>query len=264
MKKNLLFVLLLLSANLFSQVDTLLYPHAKASNLLGVTMNVPSEFAGYSQYYDAPETVIVKGIKFYAGINSTNPADSALITCYLFSADTDSSVMDTLDQKDIMIYPSTFSTVNLSLMTQVVMFDNIDTVTSAFHVGIRSNTNTDLGIITNDYNAGDGGNEALGYWYWTGDDTWYKSGEFFTWDVDFLIHPIVEYLPLANGVTSGCDSICINHIQSPAASHRMYNSVVFSGGSTIDSTQFDWGDGSNSSYNDTCHFYAQGAHIQQL
>lgn len=239
-----------------SQIDTLLYPEAKATAYLGVTMNVPSEFAGYSQYYDAPEQIVIKGLKFYAGVNSTNPNDTAIVTCYLFDAGADSSVQAVRRQKDITIPSGTFNPSNPGAMERVLLFDTPDTVTGSFHLGMMTQTNFSLGVLTNDYNAGDGQNEELGYWYWTGDNTWYKSGEFFAWDVDYLILPIIEYLPNSSLTDTSCADYCINYTPSPASQHRMYNQYVFSGGSTTDSTIIDWGDGSQSLIANNCNSYS--------
>lgn len=54
-----------ITANSQMCVDTLIYPQAKATGFIGITMNVPSEFAGYAQYYDAPEPLEILGIEFF-------------------------------------------------------------------------------------------------------------------------------------------------------------------------------------------------------
>ncbi len=261
--KQLIHTLLisLFSIPAFSQVcvDTLIYPQAKATDFLGVTMNVPSEFAGYAQYYDAPEPLEILGIEFFAGINSTNNLDSATITCIVFEAMTDSIPGNILAQKDIRV-GNTYFPSDINLMRQCVEFDSPVNVTTDYLVGIMTNTTQPLGIMTNDYNAGDGQNEELGFWYWTGDNTWYKSGEFFVWDVDYLIHPKVRYSlspTLSSTVFCDTDSLCLTFSNTSAfVNHRMYNESVFNGINPEDEVIYEWGDGIMTTGIDSCHRYS--------
>ncbi|TRX52357.1 hypothetical protein FNH22_21835 [Fulvivirga sp. M361] len=108
-------------------IDTLMYPEAKATSFSEVIFNVPSEFAGYSQYYDAPQDIIVKGFKVYMGVNSANSLDTAIVTGYLMDANPDSSVSTILRQKDFTVY-NIYNLSNISSMEYHVIFDIPDTV----------------------------------------------------------------------------------------------------------------------------------------
>lgn len=145
-------------------------------------------------------------------------------------------------------------------MRQCLEFDVPINVTSDYLVAIMTTTTHPLGIMANDYNAGDGQNEELGFWYWTGDNTWYKSSEFFIWDVDYLIHPKVRY-PMSPSInsTTFCemDSLCINYTNSSSIiNHRMYNESVFNGNDPIDEVTYDWGDGTMTMGVDSCHRFS--------
>lgn len=247
-----------------SCVDTLMYTQAKATKFLPLTMNVPSEFSGYSQYYDAPQEVIVKGFKVYMGVNSSSSSDTAIVTGYLMDANVDSSVGTVLRQKTITVR-NTYSPSLIHLMEYFVIFDTPDTVSSAFHVAVKTETTQPLGIITNDHNAKDGNGEELGYWHWTGDSSWHKSGQYFAWDVDFLLIPIVEYTPdnSISDLSIGClaENTCFSYNPSSILTHKMYNETVFNGGSIFDSTKFYWGDGQSTVFPDTCHSYTMDGEL---
>ena len=237
-------------------IDTLIYPQAKATDFLAVTMNVPSEFAGYAQFYDAPQPIEILGIEFFAGINSVNDQDSADITCIVFEAQQDSVPGNVLAQQTLRI-GNEYSPSNIDLMRQCLEFDVPVNVSSDYLVAIMTNSNLPIGIITNDYNAGDGQDEELGFWYWTGDNTWYASGEFFTWDVDYLIHPKVRYsIDTTFSFTPYClaDSLCITYENnSPLINHRMYNETVFNNLSPIDEIIYEWGNESITTGTDSCY-----------
>ncbi len=268
--KKFLLSLFAISALISSQAqssceDTLTYPLAKATADLGVTMNVPSEFSGYAQYYDTPEPVIVKGFKIYLGVGSSNPLDTAIVTGLLFEPQADSTPGTITRQKDFTVY-NTYDIANLETMAYYCMFDTPDTMTNGFLVGSSTTTTQPLGIVGNDYNAGNGGMEELGFWRWHNDMTWYPSNEFFAWDVDFYILPIVEYLPVQSfvGPQMICEgtNVCYHYTPSPILNHRMYNENVFNGDTAIDNLLIDWGDGNTSLYNDTCHTYSVAGNYQ--
>jgi PKD repeat protein len=240
--------------------DTVRYVrYGKATDFLGITMNVPSEFAGYSQYYEAPQTINVSGIVFYAGVNSVNAADTAVVKCRVYTANPDSTLGTVLTEKDITVYNNYFPS-NIDVMKYVVNFDSIAVCNQAYYVSIWTETTLPLGIMTDDYNANDGQGEALAWWYWTGDSTWYASGQFFAWDVDWLIEPIVDY-QIDNTLTLTVDSICVPDnvcsitTRSPIFESRMYNQDAFQGTPEL-SNQYDWGDGAVTSGFDTCHTYS--------
>ena len=239
--------------------DTVRYVRlGKATDFIGITMNVPSEFAGYSQYYDAPQEINVSGMVFYAGINSVIASDTAIVKCRVFAANPDSTLGAVLTEKDIVVYNNYFPS-NIDVMKYIVEFDSVAICNQPYYVSIWTETALPLGIMTDDYNVGDGQNEELAYWYWTGDSTWYPSGEFFVWDVDWLIEPIADYV-LEDSLTLTTNSICVPDFvcgirsRSPIFENRMYSMNAFNGTPEL-SDSFDWGDGNTTVGNDTCNTY---------
>ena len=240
-------------------VDTLRYPQAKASRILDVVMNVPSEFSGYSQYYATPQQVTVKGFLVYMGVKSFVSTDTAIVSGYLTSTNPDSSIADVLQQQDFTVY-NTYDLSNIDAMAYTVMFDTPQTVSDGFHISLRTETTKPLGILANDHLNNDGKGEELAYWHWTADSTWYKSSHFFKWDIDYFIMPIVSYTvpgPLVN-IDIGCngDASCVTlQTENTLLNHPMYSQLVFDGESAKESATFTWGDGITSSFPDTCYVY---------
>ncbi|GEM_PF-5453438 len=243
--------------------DTIRYVrNGKATDFLAITMNVPSEFAGYAQYYEAPQQILVSGMVFYAGVNSVNVGDTAIVRCRIYEANPDSTIGAILTEKNITVYNNYFPS-NIDQMKYVVDFDSIATCNQAYYASIWTETTQSLGIITDDYNAGDGQGEELGYWFWTGDNTWYPSGQFFTWDVDYLLEPIVDYTlsdTLMLSANSLCipDNVCALHDWSPIFESRMYSVDAFAGQPEL-ANSFDWDDGTVTTGTDSCHTYTAGA-----
>ncbi|MFT7614737.1 MAG: PKD repeat protein [Parvicellaceae bacterium] len=231
----------------------------KATAFISTTMNVPSEFSGYAQYYDCPQEITVSGMKFYAGVNSTNPLDTALVFCSVYTANLDSSVGSLVTVDTITVY-NNYTPTNIDLMINELTFDSAAVMNQPYFVMIQTLTTLPLGVICDDYNVNDGQGEALGYWHWTGDSTWYKSGEFFVWDVDFALEPIVNYtlqdsIVLAVDTTCAGTTVCVSRYASPIVYNRMYNIDAFSGNDSIPFT-YDWGYGTPPSIeNDSCHIY---------
>ncbi|MBL0015732.1 MAG: hypothetical protein IPP17_04660 [Bacteroidetes bacterium] len=66
--------------------DTLLYPFAKATNL--VLLDIANG-VGIGQWYSAPQPIMVNGFTFYAFVDSST-SQTVTLTCQLFSAGLDS------------------------------------------------------------------------------------------------------------------------------------------------------------------------------
>jgi len=262
----------------FSQspiTDTLEYPNAKTSGYLGSVINNPSGYPSYAQYYEAPQQITVKGLTFYAGILSvTNVSDT--LTCNLYQANSDSTPGILLATKEIIVsntYPQSGidpNGSNLDTMKLSVLFDTPVTLNAHFLIGIEYNDTLSMGTVTNNHLANDGGLEELAFYKWAADSIWYKSNAGCLspcWDVDFLIMPIVEYVPgfTSSTISSTCSlDACVNYSGSVISSHRMYNEVVFNGNNPSDSTSISWGDNFISFYSDTCHTYSNGGNFQIL
>lgn len=266
------FALLSLGFAQSTCVDTLEYPHAKASGYLGSIVNNTSGIPGYAQFYEAPQQISVKGVSLYIGVRSVASVWDTVM-CTIYQANPDSTPGAVLATKELVVYNTYPQTgvdtngSNLDTMMVSVLFDSAISVNSNFLVGVEYNGTLDMGIATNDYSVNDGGMEELAFYKWSTDSLWYKSNDgcIACWDVDYLIMPIVEYTPnyTYSVSSSTCDlTACVNYTESSILSHPMYNEVAFNGNTPSDSTRFSWGDGTSTVYNDTCNTYAMGGNYQ--
>jgi PKD repeat protein len=244
-------------------MDTVKYPESKMTTAIGTTMNVPSEFSGYAQYFDGPQAMTVSGFRFYAGINSSN-GDNAVIVCKIWTANADSTPGTILSEKNITI-GETYNPADLPSMRYDVVFDSVANVTGAYLVSIETSSSFPIGIIIDDNNTADGQGENLMYWKWENDQTWYQSQDFFAWDVDFQAYPFVTYDYGVCGSASN-DTICIGDsvvfcFDSASAIYynRMYNQNI------ANSFMWDFGDGNNSTDSCATNIYStQGAYTITL
>ncbi|MBL4705824.1 MAG: PKD domain-containing protein [Flavobacteriales bacterium] len=243
--------------------DTVEYPLAKTITAEAVTMNVPSEFSGYAQYYDAPQSVTVSGFDFFAGLNTVTPGVSDTVFCRMIAANPDST-MGTVLADTFVIVDNSYNVASFeTTMRREVIFPSAVTVSEPYFIQIETNSTGPMGVMINSNTSGDGDQEYLMWWHWTGDDNWYVSNEFFAWDVDVLLHPFVSYdLELGYEVSAinSClgDSTCITDtLVSPIIYNRMYNSAVFAG-TAADPITRNWGDGTSGGAVDTCHTYTAG------
>ncbi len=243
-------------------VDTVMYPlDGKATGINAYTMNIPSEFYGYGQNYDAPQPIVVEGFCFYGWVNGA-ATDTAIVHCSIWTAAADSTPMTMLATTDVVV-DNSYDANDLEVLKYCVTFPSPVTVTSQYIITIQTETTQPLGIISNDANSNDGAGEKLSYWRWTGDSTWYQNDDFFAWDCDWLLHPIVKYEYMAN-YTANADSLCVGDTlvvtnnSSPILQHRMYNKAANNG---VANQSYDWdfGDGNTvSDVMDTSHVYTTG------
>ena len=241
-------------------VDTVAYPLAKATAVLGSTINVPSEFDGYGQWYEAPQPIEVSGFTFYAGIADTSQIVDSVV-CTLWSANPDSTPNAVLATTTVIIPGNSYNIGSFStVMERQAIFGTPITVTSAYLITIQTATTRPMGIVTSDHFANDGQGEDRAYWHWTGDNTWYQSQDFFAWDMDVIMHPHVSYdleigYDVDNDVICAGDSICLTDTTiSPIVNSAVYNQYEFL---NLQNLIVDraWGDGTTGGISDTCHTY---------
>ena len=171
-------------------VDTLEYPHAKASGYLGSIVNNPSGIPGYAQFYEAPQQISVKGMSLYIGVRSVASVWDTVM-CTLYQANPDSTPGLVLATKEVVVYNTYPQTgvdtngSNLDTMMVSVLFDSAISVNSNFLVGVEYyDLNDNIFVVTNDEDANDGGMEELAFYYWEIDTAWISTNEFGPWDID--------------------------------------------------------------------------------
>ncbi|MEI6766803.1 MAG: T9SS type A sorting domain-containing protein [Bacteroidota bacterium] len=233
--------------------DTLLYVWMKTTGTTGfqVSATTPS----IAQYFNAPQTINVKGANFYGKAYNV---PSITVTVQLFLAGADS-----------MPTGSALATTTVNVdslgsngVLQRAMFTNAIAVSAPYVIVITNAGANAVGIATNDNAANDGQGENLARI--KAGMTWARILSY-GYDCDWLIEPIVNYT-LAR-VYFTMDKTCINNgdlvnftnVHPAIYVDRMYEYYV-----NVDSTkyQFGWNFGDSPTlFNaiDTSHQYAVAA-----
>lgn len=204
--------------------DTLLYPIDKATTAQVYTLvgdgGGGSYGEGFSQWYNAPGPVTIRGVQFYGrGVSTTVP-----VTVSIYTANpSDSTPGSLLTSASVQL---TVTTLALAAMERTVIFNNPVTVTGPYVVVVEgSSSNSDqFQLGTN--GQGDGQLERLASVRLLG-ALWLNTVDIYiNGDIDFLAFPIVDYNINANFTTStGCpgDLISFTNGSSPFFSDRFYN-----------------------------------------
>lgn len=213
--------------------DTVEYPRYKASAFYTVTI---SENRGLGQFYDAPKTITLSGITFYAFV-SGNPPPSRTVNVYLnvYRANADSLPTGSPLRSDTLTIDSTFGGGLLSNFERHAKFAPIN-IDFPYIVTIEADTSTlNVGVVTNDWSANDGAGEFLNCG--SINNTWYRGRNLTigtaSFDADIVLYPHVEY-KLGNDfiIDKQCfntnDSVFFrNQYQSNIAGSKFYNRYSF-------------------------------------
>jgi PKD repeat protein len=236
--------------------DTLLYPLAKATGLrvIGLT-----DSAAIGQWYDAPQAITVRGASFYAWVDSATNA-TVTIVVRLYNAGTDSLPIGAPLASVPITIDSSFSPGTLAFLEKSVTFPAPVVVNGPYVVTVENNSPISVGVVSNNYNAGDGAQEWLGFiklpaptiMAWIhGYDIPVNATQFF--DADNLIYPHVTYQITASYTSNpltGCAPLAANftNTSSPVFLSRFYNFAAAIGNPD---SSFNWN-------------YGNGAPVQQI
>lgn len=230
----------------------------------GVDFN---SYPGRGQRYHAPQEIEISGVQFYA-FHTNTLVDSlpAIVAVYDYLPLVD-SIGEELARDTVWVSHTEISPFLPSIAVQG-FFDEPVTVDQDYVVGMFTFTNDSLKIITNDA-SGDGAGEGVSFAYYNNPFApsftgWYNGLSFFgpTYDVDFLIDPMVKY-KLRNEFNILNDSICPNVVsagcveynQMPVFSDPHYNRFY---DVPLDRIVWNWGDGlQNTALTSLCHTYAE-------
>ena len=212
--------------------DTVMYTlDGKATAIDAYYMNTTVQYTGYAQYYDAPQELEISGFCFYAWVEDAGM--TADVICSLHEPLSD-SLPGSVVNVDTVSVDDTFSFGDLELIRYCAEFDAPVIRDQPFVLSVQTNSPLDLNIISNDAANEDGADEALAMYNWSGTDPgWRKNETFFSWDIDWVLCPIVNF-DLAIQATFDADTICQNDTINVSAttpaifSHRMYNKSAFS------------------------------------
>lgn len=248
------------------QLDTLAYPLNKASNLRVVNLNSQNSAAALGQYYDAPQPIFIPGVRFYAYKLDANGGTNINVVVELYQARPDSLPLGMPLRSATVSIDTVFAGGQLSGLRATANFFVPITVTGPFVVVIRNSSPNAVGIVVNDYQVGDGGNEWFAQAQVNG--TWRHGYQVnigtYPLNCDALIDPVVGYqlrsdFTASPGCLAGPTTANFLNNSSPVLRHRMYNVAAFlgMGGKSV---TWNFGDGTGDlqlhSEFDTTHYYA--------
>ena len=237
-------------------VDTLEYPLFGKATALQLWQIDGSGYVGFGQYYDAPQPVIVHGVKVYGHVmNNSSNSDTVTVTVNLFDANpADSMPNGTALATTTIDMVKAWNGNNIEDGAYVATFSQPVTVNSAYFVSMEYTGADTVITLSNSVNNSDGAGENLGFYNYQ--NVWYRNIDFISFDADWIQHPIVEYQFKADFILSPdsmcvSDTLCTINMSDSAYWNRMYNQD--------DPNQnylWDWGDGNTSQIIEACHIYA--------
>jgi PKD repeat protein len=256
--------------------DTIKFVRAKASNF-DTTSFDPTFTSALYQYYEAPQDLVIDGVRFYAfktdSLNSnTGLLDTEMyITVEIRNATVDSLPGNTILATDSVqiFYADTSDSLSGTWQYYQYVVDGFNlNVDQAYTVVIRANSNEDpFSLLHTEYDENSGGGDGLEEWLSGAFQAsgWVKSNVFapagVPFDADFFFEPIVRYNLNASFINDPeClfnelgDTVDFFNDGSIIVDNRMYNRYAFYG--LPDGQRWNFGDGSPLlSFVNPSHFY---------
>ena len=234
--------------------DTLLYPFAKATNL--VLLDIANG-VGIGQWYSAPQPITVNGFTFYAFVDSST-SQTVTLTCQLFSAGLDSLPTGAALATTTVTIDSTQTPLTLGVLEKFATFPAPVTVNGPYVVTVSNNSAIDVAVVSNDYTVGDGQQEWLASVFIP--PAWEHSYNILLGasllDADFMLLPHVTY-SITSSFTPTNATACTGtpmswtNTSSPVLFDRFYNIDAFNvfwAGNPDSSFSWNYGDGSPAEY----------------
>ncbi len=243
--------------------DTNGYTLAKATGLEALNINSATSAGSAAQYFDAPQSLSISGVSFYAWKSDLTAGSTMTATVQIFTAATDSTPMGAALGTTTVAIDTTFSPGTLDVLRKHATFTLPVTVTSAYVVVITNATATPMSMVFNSWTAADGGQEWLSSVLIGAN--WLRSYDVniggTTFDADCLFEPHVSYT-LASSFT--VDDPCFStgltlnfmNTSSPVINNRMYNIAAYQLIPDVSYT-WDFGDASPTvNMQNVSHIYA--------
>jgi len=247
-------------------LDTVYYLTAKATGTSGLAINNATSASAMAQYFDAPQDITISGLDFVAVKADATGGPSIDVDVEIYAAGADSLPTGTALAATTVAVDTNFYGGNLALLTKQATFSSAVTVSSAYCIVITNNSPNSINMYSNDYLAGDGGQEWLASAMIGGN--WLRSYQVSVggnaYDADMFMHPYVTYDLTADfSITPNCQDggmVTANHMSTTVAENRMYSFEAFLGTPENQYT-WDWGDASPTD-NGTAptHTYAAGTY----
>lgn len=231
-------------------VDTNGYALAKATGLEALNINNATSAGAVSQYFDAPQSLTISGVSFYAWKPDATAGITMNVTVEIYAAAPDSTPTGLPLATTTILVDTVFAPGTLDVLRKHATFIAPVTVNAAYVVVISNATATPMSMVFNSWTAGDGLQEWLSSvliganWLRSYDVT--VGGPLF--DADCLFEPHVTYDLSANFTADDPCSLAglalgFTNTSSPIIGNRMYNVAAFQALTEFSYT-WDFGDGS--------------------
>jgi PKD repeat protein len=230
--------------------DTNGYFLAKATSLQALNINNATSASSIGQYLDAPQTLIISGVSFYAYKIDLVGGVTMNATVQIFNAGADSLPIGTALATTTVSVDTNFYAGDMALLRKHATFTTPVTVSGAYIVVITNATANPMGLIFNSWTALDGGQE------WLADvrigANWLRSYDVNVggapFDADGIFEPHVSYSLDANFMMDNqCfdlgNTVNFTNTSTPIIQNRMYNQAVFLGSPNL-SYEWNFGDAS--------------------
>jgi hypothetical protein len=227
----------------------------------------PNDFYynGRAQRFTVSQPVEVSGVEFYAYHESMTQDSVMVITTLHAYSPLNDSLGAEITRDTCYVIHNAFSLIlpNISVKSY---FDAPITMSTDYVIAMHSNEDENLIIVSNDYNANDGGGEGFSFLQYDnpnspGGEGWYSAFDYIPYDVDYLMSPLVKF-DLYNPFTILNDTICPDAINAGCVSYTQvgnFTNHLYNAQSSSPTThnRWLWGDGfQNVDLMSACHTYA--------
>jgi len=247
--------------------DTVYYAYNKATGLQGLNINTANSADKVSQWFEAPQQMLLHGFTFYAW-QSFGSNDTITLTCKAVLAGADSFPTGPVLATATARVDSAFANGSLAALERKVIFANPVLVNYPYALVVETSSPINVAIVCSDWDSLDGGMEWLSSANipgsgWLHGYNVYAGGVQF--DADFMFQPIVSYQLDAsyaadtNCIFNGGAVTFTNTTDNPVQYSRFYNQYVVNGTQNLNFT-WDYDDGSPLDLVfDTSHTFAAGS-----
>lgn len=243
--------------------DTNGYALAKATGLQALNVNNATSAGAVSQYFDAPQSMTVSGMSFYAWKADVTNGTTMTVNVQMYAAGADSMPTGTPLATTTVSIDTTFSPGTLDALRKHATFTSPVTVSVPYVMVLSNPSATPMSVVFNSWNAADGVQEWLSSAQlgptWTRSYNLNIGGTLF--DADCLFEPHTSYVLTASFLVDDpcfATGLTLNFTNGSSAvvGNRMYNVAAFQNVTDL-SYNWNYGDGSLSENAiDATHTYA--------
>ncbi len=218
----------------------LLYALAKATAPQAIAINNATSAQGGGQWFSSPAPVTLQSVTFYAFRTTGSPDVSASVVIYPSDVNRLPTGPGTLIGSTVV---ANDSSPTLADMAQTVTASTPLPLNGDFIVAVENHSPDSMGLVANDYTAGDGQGEYLGSadigGTWLNGDNISIGGILF--DADWLIEPTVDLVmnPTASALPAclSGDTLVTLTGTEPFIESRFFDQFAFAGDTT---SNYEW------------------------